>query len=106
MYVTFCMRFPSRILIIPFITSVFTGTVMTESNIHLSGIRDLEEHAIRRRPWVRGLAPPALREYEEIGAARINQLVSRLAEQKGIVTLGQWFNYLAYVMLLLSSLSS
>ena len=59
----------------------------------MTGIRDPEEHQRRRRPWNRGLAPAALREYDHRIAARVQQLVRRLEEQDGEVKLGKWFYY-------------
>ena len=78
---------------------VFKATSLSEANVHLVGIQDVNEHAHRRRAWSRGLAPAALKDYEHIAATRILQLVNALGRQKGVVILGHWFNYFAYVML-------
>ena len=84
------------------LATVFKGTVLSEANVHLAGIQDVDEHLRRRRAWNRGLAPTALKGYEQVAATRILQLVDTLEKQKGAVVLGDWFNYLAYVMLLSS----
>ena len=71
----------------------FIGVSLSQTKVPMTGIRDPEEHQRRRRPWNRGLAPAALREYDHLIAARVQQLVRRLEEQDGEVILGKWFYY-------------
>ena len=82
-----------------YLLAVFKATSLSEANVHLVGIQDVNEHAYRRRAWSRGLAPAALKDYEHIAATRVLQLVNALGRQKGVVILGHWFNYFGYVML-------
>ena len=56
-------------------------------------LQDTEEHLRRRRAWIRGFSPNALKEYEGPLARRVAQMRDRLAEQEGIVLLDQWLNY-------------
>ncbi|TBU27634.1 high nitrogen upregulated cytochrome P450 monooxygenase 2 [Dichomitus squalens] len=77
-------------------SAFYKGTVLSEETVHIAGIQNIEEHSHRRRAWTRGLAPTALRHYENIAATRIRQLVDVLEVQKGVVVLGDWFNYLAF----------
>ncbi|PIL28305.1 cytochrome P450 [Ganoderma sinense ZZ0214-1] len=49
------------------------------------------------RAWNRGLAPAALKGYDHIMSNRVHQLVDVLGQQDGVVVLGKWINYFAYV---------
>lgn len=60
-------------------------------------IQDTETHLRRRKNWNRGMSPAAIREYEPFIAKRARQLVEGLEEQKGAVTIGNWFNYFSCV---------
>ncbi|KAI1784220.1 high nitrogen upregulated cytochrome P450 monooxygenase 2 [Ganoderma leucocontextum] len=74
----------------------FIGVSLSQTKVPMAGIRDPEEHQGRRRPWNRGLAPGALREYDHLITMRVQQLVRRLEEQVGEVILGKWFYYFSY----------
>ncbi|KAH9938835.1 high nitrogen upregulated cytochrome P450 monooxygenase 2 [Epithele typhae] len=74
----------------------YIGGMLSDQNLPMVGIMDGDEHLSRRRPWNRGLAPSALKEYEPRVRARGNQLLTRLGEQNGEVVLGKWFNYFSY----------
>ena len=41
------------------------------------------------------MAPAAIKEYEIFIAKRARQLIERLEENQGVVTIGQWFNSFA-----------
>ncbi|TFK81541.1 cytochrome P450 [Polyporus arcularius HHB13444] len=77
--------------------SNFHGAMLTATNPPMAGIQDTQLHMARRRPWARGLAPSALKEYEGLVGKRTQQLV-RLLEKRGgaVVLLGQVFNYFSY----------
>ncbi|RPD60596.1 high nitrogen upregulated cytochrome P450 monooxygenase 2 [Lentinus tigrinus ALCF2SS1-7] len=66
------------------------GIKMSYKNLTMMGLRDPEEHALRRRPWNRGLNQTAIKEYEHPLTARVQLLVRRLEEQKGEVDLSKW----------------
>ncbi|EJF60792.1 cytochrome P450 [Dichomitus squalens LYAD-421 SS1] len=72
------------------------GRHFSEKDPDLLSIPDTEHHLRRRRAWARGLTSKALKEYEEQMALRVNQLVSRLQEQKGEVHIDEWFNRFTY----------
>nr|VWP01392.1 Type III effector protein gala6 [Ganoderma boninense] len=69
---------------------------MSETAIAFIGIQDVDEHARRRRPWTRGLAPTALKGYGHVMAHRVPQLIDVLARQEGAVVLSRWISYFAY----------
>ena len=71
--------------------------MLTDKNLPMVGIMNLDEHLQRRRAWNRGLGPGALKEYEARVARRAQQLIRRLEEQQGEIILGTWINYFAYV---------
>lgn len=70
--------------------------MLSDKNLPMVGIMDLDEHLRRRRAWNRGLGPGALKEYEGRVAGRAQQLIRRLEEQEGEVILGNWINYFSY----------
>lgn len=70
----------------------FIGAMLGVENVPMIGIMDTDEHLRRRRAWTRGLGPGALKEYEELLAARARQLVRRAGELDGEVVMGWWFN--------------
>ncbi|KAM5536552.1 hypothetical protein V8D89_009829 [Ganoderma adspersum] len=76
--------------------ATYKGVTLNETTVTLIGIQDAEEHAERRRPWIRGLAPAALKGYDHIMSNRIHQLVDVLERQEGVIVLGKWINYFAY----------
>ena len=71
--------------------------MLSDKNLPMVGILDLDEHLSRRRAWNRGLGPGALKEYEGRVAQRAQQLIHRLEDQNGEIVLGTWINYFAYV---------
>ncbi len=75
----------------------FVGRLLTDTRLPMVGIQDTETHLRRRKNWTRGMGAAAIREYEPFIAERARQLVDRLEEQKGAVTIGNWFNYFSYV---------
>ena len=75
----------------------FVGGMLSDKNLPMVGILELDEHLQRRRAWNRGLSPGALKEYEARVSGRAQQLIRRLEEQKGEVILGTWINYFSYV---------
>ena len=75
------------------------GATLSETDVPMIGIQDAGEHAQRRRPWIRGLATAALKGYDHIMSHRVHQLVDVLERQDGVVVLGKWVNYFAYVCL-------
>lgn len=72
------------------------GRVLSDKDLDMVSIQDRDLHLQRRRAWARGLAPKALKEYEEKMALRVSQLVSRLENPKGEVFLDEWFNRFTY----------
>ncbi|KAM5536556.1 hypothetical protein V8D89_009833 [Ganoderma adspersum] len=76
--------------------ATYMGATLSETDVPMIGIQDAEEHAQRRRPWIRGLAPAALKGYDHIMSNRVHQLVDVLERQEGAVVLGKWVNYFAY----------
>ena len=75
-------------------TGAFLGQITP-----LVGIRDVEEHARRRRAWARGFGPAALREYEQLTTLRVRQLGDMLQQQREEVSLEKWFDYFALVQI-------
>ena len=75
----------------------YKGASLSETEISFISIQEADEHARRRRPWARGLAPAALKGYDHIMATRVHQLVDVLGRQGGAVELGKWLNYFACV---------
>ena len=67
--------------------------MLRDHNLPLVAIRDTDEHLRRRRAWTRGLGPAALKEFEHLIVRRARQLVDRLGEQEGAVSMGKWVNY-------------
>ncbi|KAM5536745.1 hypothetical protein V8D89_009584 [Ganoderma adspersum] len=74
----------------------FIGRNLSYKSQSLVGIQDTETHLRRRKNWNRGMAPGAIKEYEVFIAKRAHQLVERLEENRGVVTMGNWFNFFAY----------
>ena len=66
------------------------GIKMSYKNLTMMGLQDPEEHALRRRPWNRGLNQAAVKEYEHPMADRVQLLLRRLEEQKGEINLSKW----------------
>ena len=66
-----------------------------EKEVPMVGIRDVGEHLNRRCPWNRGFSSAALHDYEDLIRIRAKQLAGRLAEERGEVILGKWFDYFA-----------
>ncbi|PIL28304.1 cytochrome P450 [Ganoderma sinense ZZ0214-1] len=77
--------------------ATYKGVTLSDSTVPLIGIQDATEHARRRRPWNRGLAPSALKDYDHIMSHRVHQLVDVLGQQEGAVVLGKWISYFAYM---------
>ena len=75
----------------------------------LVGIRDIAEHAKRRRTWNRGFNPTAMRQYEPAVHERVLQLLEAIV-QRGRVDLGENFGYFAlassFIVRLKSTLTS
>ena len=67
--------------------------MLTDTNVPMVGIMDTDEHLRRRRAWTRRLGPAALKEFEHLIVRRARQLVDRLGEQEGAVSMGKWVNY-------------
>ncbi|KAI0690130.1 high nitrogen upregulated cytochrome P450 monooxygenase 2 [Cerioporus squamosus] len=57
---------------------------------------DVDEHLHRRRPWNRAFGSTAVKEYEPLIARRTRQLLVKLSQQKGVVSLGKWLNHFSY----------
>jgi len=72
------------------------GRTMQAEIPALIAITDPEHHAQRRKPWIRGLSPGALKDYEPIIAKRVSQLVDCLVVQHGVVNLSRWITYAFY----------
>ena len=79
------------------INSDFIGRMLNSKDIPIIGIQDTETHLRRRKTWNRGMTAAAIREYEPLIAKRVCQLVERLEENVGVVTIGSWFNFFACV---------
>ncbi|KAI1791471.1 high nitrogen upregulated cytochrome P450 monooxygenase 2 [Ganoderma leucocontextum] len=74
----------------------FVGRLLTDSDLPMVAIQDTETHLRRRKTWNRAMGPAAIREYEHFIARRARQLVERLEEHKGVINIGNWFNYFSY----------
>ncbi|TFK87858.1 high nitrogen upregulated cytochrome P450 monooxygenase 2 [Polyporus arcularius HHB13444] len=75
----------------------FHGSMLTATNPPMVGIQDTRLHLARRRPWARGLALSALKEYHRLVGKRTNQLVHLLENRHGtVVVLGEMFDYFSY----------
>ena len=71
---------------------VWEGYAFKPRILSLVGLRDVAEHARRRRPWNRAFSTAALKEYEPIVAKRGAQLVNILAERK-VVDFAHWIHF-------------
>ncbi len=72
----------------------FHGSMLTATNPPMVGIQDTRLHLARRRPWARGLALSALKEYDRLIGKRTKQLVHLLENRHGtVVVLGEMFDY-------------
>ena len=67
--------------------------MLSDKNLPMVGILDLDEHLMRRRRWNRALAPSALKEYEGRVSERARALIQRIGEQPGEIVLGKWIDY-------------
>ncbi|KAH9937927.1 high nitrogen upregulated cytochrome P450 monooxygenase 2 [Epithele typhae] len=75
----------------------YIGRVLSDTNLPMVGLMDTDAHLRRRRNWTRGMGPIAIKGYEELISKRVNQLLSRLEDQKGqAVIMGHWFNFFSY----------
>ncbi|KAK7692347.1 hypothetical protein QCA50_003972 [Cerrena zonata] len=54
------------------------------------------EHSRRRRAWNRAFSVAALKEYEPMVAKRVNQLVDRIASEKGVVDISACIGFFTY----------
>ncbi|CAL1706398.1 unnamed protein product [Somion occarium] len=59
-------------------------------------VRNPVEHHRRRRPWNRAFSTAALKEYEPLVAKRVNQLVGKIASDKGVVDIAKFIGYFTY----------
>jgi cytochrome P450 len=57
--------------------------------------KDPKEHLRRRKPWTKGFSTSAIKEYEPIVSARVQQLADKLATQSGAINLTQWLCWFA-----------
>ena len=69
---------------------------MSQEDLPLIGIRDVDEHLNRRRSWNRGFSSAAVKGYEELVGKRAKQLSKKLEEQQQVI-LGTWFDCFACV---------
>ena len=74
-------------------TPDFVGRLLKADALTLVALQDTEEHLQRRRSWIRGFSPGALKDYEHRIAYRVGLLRDGLAKEEGVVLLDQWFNY-------------
>ncbi|KAH9925355.1 cytochrome P450 [Epithele typhae] len=74
----------------------FYGRMLEYKPRMMIAIHDHDEHARRRRPWLRGLSPAAVKGYNAFIAQRSAQMCNALEEQSGVVRLDEWVNYFAY----------
>ena len=75
----------------------FIGRFLRYDAETLISLQDTDWHLQRRRPWARGLAGAAIKEYEALVSKRARMLVDRLEAQPDAVSLGKWFEYFSYV---------
>ena len=87
--------------------SDFFGRLLKADTLTMVALQDTEEHLRRRRAWLRGFSPTALKEYEPLIARRAVQLRDRLlqvtneAKDGRPVALDEWFNFFSYALRLL-----
>ncbi|RPD52781.1 cytochrome P450 [Lentinus tigrinus ALCF2SS1-7] len=74
----------------------FIGRMLSATGLPMVAIQDTDVHLRRRKLWQRGMSPSAIKEYEHFIARRARQLLDRMGEQKGEITIGNWFNYFTY----------
>ncbi|KAI0075130.1 high nitrogen upregulated cytochrome P450 monooxygenase 2 [Panus rudis PR-1116 ss-1] len=75
----------------------FLGRTMgPQSVMPLVAVRDPVDHSRRRRPWNRAFSTAALKEYEPLVARRVNQLVERLASEKGPADIAKYISFFTY----------
>ncbi|OBZ68837.1 hypothetical protein A0H81_11384 [Grifola frondosa] len=72
------------------------GRALNTSVQNLVSLRDLNEHAVRRKIWNRAFSSAALKGYEEIIAKRAAQFVEGLEVQDSEVDLSKWFGWFTY----------
>ncbi len=74
------------------------GRIATESRTLTPTILNLsgDEHANRRRVWNRGFSTESLREYEDIIARRVEQLIEKIGAIDGPVDLSSWLSFFQF----------
>ena len=78
-------------------TGAFLGQITP-----LVGIRDVEEHARRRRPWNRAFNWASVKEFEPVITNRVQQLVEALDARKGqVIDLAEWIGFFTFVLIAL-----
>ncbi|KAF4980177.1 hypothetical protein FZEAL_3755 [Fusarium zealandicum] len=65
--------------------------------VSLHMIKDIKEHAARRKTWDKGFGSKALRDYEPRVALHTKQLLSRVQDSNGApFNASQWFNFYSF----------
>ena len=63
----------------------------------LDGLRDEAVHAVRRRPWARGMNSAAMKYYEELIRSTVGDLVTGLKHRTGKpLDISQWFTFFGF----------
>ncbi|GJE99305.1 cytochrome P450 [Phanerochaete sordida] len=77
--------------------SMYEGRHFWPKQHTLIGSRDPKEHQRRRRPWNRAFSGTALKEYNPMIQARVQELGDALAARRGqVVDLAEWIGFFTY----------
>lgn len=70
------------------------NTRIHEAGVSLDGLRDQALHAVRRRPWARGMNSASMKYYEELVKSTVADLLSALHQREGeIVDISRWMTF-------------
>ena len=62
----------------------------------LDGLRDPALHAVRRRPWARGMNSASMKYYEQLIGRTIGDLIKSFDERAGqVLLINQWMGFFA-----------
>lgn len=68
-----------------------------EAGMSLDGLRDQALHAVRRRPWARGMNSASMKHYEELIHDTLSDLITALKQRTGkTVDMSEWTNYFGF----------
>ena len=68
-----------------------------EAGMSLDGMRDQALHAVRRRPWARGMNSASMKYYEELIRETLGDLIVALKQRTGRpIDMSEWTNFFGF----------